>query len=183
MINLLPRREKRELYAGRTNALLVRYSVLTVVAIVMVLAALGIMYVYLTGVKQQSEQRIAASEQDGRELLAKQQEITAFQSDLATAKQILDKQINYSSVILRFSSALPPGVVMDQLQLDPATFGTPTPLNVKARSDQVVVDLKNRLNASEYFADAHIDSITHGDEAGYPVSATLTVTLKKEMLQ
>lgn len=183
MINLLPRSAKRELYAGRTNVLLVRYNILMIIVIAAVALILAGVYLYLMTTLTNAERRIEESERSGQQLATEQQEIASFKSNLATAKQILDKRVDYSTVILRISSVVPGGVLVDQLSLDPETFGTPTKLNVSATSEQRVLELKNALNESEYFDDAYIDTITKAESGDHPYAAVLTVTFKQELLQ
>lgn len=184
MINLLPRQEMRELYAGRTNSLLVRYNILLLsIAIMIVLVMVGI-YFYLGMIRSNAETRISSSQSEHQALVQSEQDINDFRSDLATARQILDKRIDYSTVILRVASVVPDGVALDSLALDPSTFGTPTEMSVGANSENSILNLKNSLNNSKYFSDARINTITKNEgEAAHPYTGSLTVTFSKELLE
>lgn len=182
MINLLPKDEKRQIYAGRSNLLLVRYNLLMSAVIVVIVLVMGGVYFYLTTTKISAEQRLAETQSSSQQLAKEKKQIEAFRTNLATAKQILDKRVDYSKVILRVSNIIPDGVVLGQLSLDPAQFGAPTKMNIKARSETAVLEFKNTLNSSKYFSDAYIDTITRG-EGEYPYTATLTVTFSKELIQ
>lgn len=187
MINLLPINDRKEILAGRSNRLLVRYLLLLLAFAFFLIVALSAVYVYLSNTKAVAEDNIASNEADSRELLAKQQEVNAFKSDLATAKQILDKQVNYSSIVLRVAGVIPSGIVIDSLALDPETIGTPVKLNAKAKSEQAAIEFKDALNNSPYFQDAYFDSINSaasGDESvgDYRYSVIMSVTFTQELL-
>lgn len=184
MINLLPTKEKREILAGRSNRLLVRYSILLVVVIMMMLCAFAVVWFYLQNTREVNQARIEQNEASSRQLLAKQTAINEFRSNLQTAKTILDKQVNYSAIVLKVASTIPRGVVIDQLTLDPKTFGTPTSLTARVKNEAAALALKDSLTKSPYYNDAHFDSISRSDDpSGYPYQVTMTVTFTKELLK
>lgn len=185
MINLLPNDEKREILAGRTNRLLVRYNILLVVVIIMTLAAFGFVWLYLENIRNSSQEKIEQNEISSRQLLSKQQSINTFRSNLNTAKTILDKQINYSAILLKVASTIPSGVVLDELTLDPSTIGKPTVLNARARSEAALLKLKESFSESSFYSDAHFDTITRtsSDNDKYPYHVTMTVTFTRELLK
>lgn len=182
MINLLPLNEKKEIYAGRTNSLLVRYNVLMLsVVIVIVLVLLGV-YFYLGMIRSNAQNRIASSQAEHQSLAKAEQEINTFRSNLATARQILDKRVDYSTVIMRVASVIPRGVELDGLALDQSSFGTPSEISVGANSERDILNLKNQLNASKYFSDAHINTIVRNEDGKWRYNGTLSVTFTKELL-
>lgn len=182
MINLLPEYDKREIKAGITNRLLVRYLSMFLGLAVFMMLALVAVYFYLSNTKVAAEDNIARNQADSLELTAKQKEVNDFKSDLATAKQILDKQVNYSTIILRFASTIPSGVVVDNLALDPETIDQPTKINARTKTEQAAINLKNALNRSPYFDDAYFDTITRTEDDDYPYTVTMSVTFTQELL-
>ena len=185
MINLLPNDEKREILAGRTNRLLVRYNILLVIVMIMTLAAFGFVWLYLENIRTSSQEKIEQNEISSRQLLNKQQSINTFRANLNTAKTILDKQINYSTILLKVASTIPSGVVLDELTLDPSTIGKPTVLNARARSEAALLKLKESFSESSFYSDAHFDTITRtaSDNDKYPYHVTMTVTFTQELLK
>ena len=186
MINLLPQQEKAEIRAGRTNRLLLRYIILFAVLMLVLFAELGVGYLSMAQTKSHADTRIADNQASSAASIKDQQRVQAFTTDLATAKQILDKQVNYSSVLLKVSSVFPPGTVVDQLVLDPATFGKPTTLSVRAVSDAAALQLKDAMNSSPYFKDPHFETIgtSAGNDVGkYPITLRLTVIFTQELLK
>lgn len=184
MINLLPTQEKREILAGRTNRLLVRYIVLLAGVVGLMLIAFAFVWFYLDNIRSTNQAKIDQNDTASRQLATEQQAIDAFRSDLQTAKTILDKQVNYSDIVLRIARTIPKGVVIDQLSLDPTTFGTPTTLTARAKSEAAVLALKAALANSPYYSNARFDTIAlPGDSSNpYAYRVTMFVTLTQELL-
>lgn len=183
MINLLPPEAKKELAAGRANRLLLRYQVMFLVLSGIMLLVFVFFYLHLRGSQQSYQETVDENIQASGHMADSQKNVTEFRSNLATAKQILDKQINYSAVSLRVASVIPSGVILDQLTLDPETVNQPVKLNARARNDQAVQNLKNALNTSEYFNDAYYDTVSrNASDTEYPFSITMTVTFTQELL-
>lgn len=182
MINLLPPEAKKQLSAGRANRLLLRYLILLATFAVILLLIIAATHWYIDNMKQTYQATIDKNTADSLHMASSQQEVTEFRSNLAVARQILDKQINYSTIILRVANAIPSGVVIEQLSLDPATIGTPIQLNARIASEQAATRLKQSLNDSPYFNDAHYDTLTRSDDDDYPFRLVFTVTFTQELL-
>jgi Tfp pilus assembly protein PilN len=180
MINLLPPVEKRELRAGRTNALLIRYNIALIIALVFLFAAIGVVFVYLNNTKATAETTIEDNKAKVAGFAAVQSQATQFRSNLATAKQILDKEVTYTKVILDIAQMLPQGVVLQNLNLDSATFGTETTLVAQAASYDRALALKASMEKSSLFTNVHFASITAGGTGSYPLTVNMSVTIKKE---
>ncbi len=182
MINLLPPDAKKELAAGRANRLLLRYLLLFLGLAVVMIGVIALVYWFLQTVNNTEVEKMNASETATRQLVAQQQEVDAFKSDLATAKQILDKQIDYSSILVRLAGKVPSGVNITQITLDSATIGTPAKITAESRSERQLIELKNSLANSGYFTEVYYDTITR-QEGRYPFTSTLTVTFNQELLR
>lgn len=184
MIDLLPPEDKRQLRAARSNTLLVRYNVLLVGAVFFLGIASGVTYFYLGNVKAAAEQTIADNHSKVSGYASVEAEAEAFRSNLATAKQILDKDIPYTSVILKIAQLLPSGAVLDTISLDPQTFGSSTTLVARVKDYDTALALKNSFQASSLFTDVHFQSISASDGAGgYPITVNLSVTFSKGAAQ
>lgn len=183
MINLLPPDSKKQLAAGRANRLLLRYLILIVAFSLVVIGAIGVAYWYMDGMKRSYQAQIDDNLAASRHMADSQKQVKEFRSNLATAKQILDKRINYSSIVLKVANAIPSGVVIDQLSLDPDMIGTPVKLNAQVASEVAAERLKKSLNDSPYFTDAHYDVLARTSDPDYPFSLVFTVTFTKELLK
>lgn len=185
MINLLPTREKREILAGRTNRLLVRYIILLAIVIVLMVIAFIFVGLYLENTRSANQAKIEQNEANSQQLIAKQKAINEFRTNLQTAKTILDKQVNYSAIILKVASTIPPGVIIDQLTLDRSTLGTPATLTAHAKDEKAVLALKDALNKSSYYSNAYFNNIAKPSDTSsdYPYQVTMTVTPTQELLK
>lgn len=182
MINLLPPEEKRQLAASRANSLLLRYNIFLVGALGFLGVAIAVTYVFLTSINATAEQTVTNNQKEVAGFAAIQTQEQQFKSNLATAKQILDKEVIYTKAILAVSRLLPRGIVIQNLSLDAQTFGTETTLSVQAKSLTAAVDLKNSLEESPLFSNVHFESIATSDSSasGYPVAVSLAVTIDKD---
>lgn len=185
MINLLPPSYQKELVASRTNTLLRRYVVLLFGLVIIMMIELGIVYFFLNEARAQNQARINENNQKTVAYSSIKKEADEFRDNLATAKTILGKQTSYTQLIKLLSDLLPPNVVIDQLSLDPATFGVPTTLSVRAKGYNDAITFRNKLNESAIFSSVNFQSITlqEEDTTGYPYTSTFNVTFKKGLGQ
>lgn len=183
MINLLPPEEKRQLRAARTNTLLARYNIILLGAVIFLALATGIVYLYLTSTKASADQTVRENATQTEQYANVLADTEQFRSDLSVAKQILDREIPYTSVILSIAQILPSGVILDSLVLDSEQFGAETQLQAAARNYDGVLALKDALQDSPFFSDVHFQSVATVDDPNYPLSVTINVTISKEITQ
>lgn len=185
MINVLPPDAKRELLASRTNSLLMRYIILTSVFMGLVLLEMGAVYLFLASTRQASEDTIAKNTAEAASLQQVKIKSDEFKSNLATAKTIFDSQVRYTSVIKTISDLIPSGIILDTLTIDPTTFGTPTTLEVKAKTYGDAILFRTKLNDSKKFTNTSFKNISFSpDNKGpYPYSVTYNLTFSKELLK
>lgn len=184
MINLLPPADKRQIRAGHSNTLLVRYNFFLLGALGFLLVAIGIVYVYLANTKTGAEAVVKENQEKVVGYKKVEQEANEFKSNLAIAKQILSKEVTYTKTILDIAALIPKGVILDNLNLDAKTFGTETVLNAKAKTINDAIALKDSFQNSPLFSDVHFQSIATAEAGGtnaYPITITLAVTIKKDI--
>jgi Tfp pilus assembly protein PilN len=181
MINLLPKEEKRQLHAARSNTLLIRYNIFLLGVVAFMGIAIAITYVYLNTTKQKAEQTVQANDSKVTQYSSVQAQATLFRQHLATAKQILDNEVTYSRVVVDIARLIPSGVVLENLALDSQTFGTETTLVALAKNYDSALALKDSFGKSSLFSDVHFQSITSGGtDTSYPVTVNLNITIKKD---
>lgn len=188
MINLLPYEHKNEIRAGRTNVLLVRYIAILICAAVVLSGLLVGSYVVLNNTKAIAEVKVAENKQRMSAFGATQVQSDSFRSDLTTAKTILDGNISFSKLIYKIAAIVPPGVVLDNLALDPATFGSSVALTASAKSFDDATKLRDAFsNNDQVFSDVTLQTIRNPENASssdpYPVKVTLSVVINKGALQ
>jgi uncharacterized membrane protein len=179
MINLLPPTEKRELRAARSNTLLIRYNFFLIGAVLFILGAVGVVYVYLNSTKASAQQVIEENTVKVAGYADIQQQANEFRDNLRVAKQIIDQEVSYSDVALEIAALMPSGTILETLTLDSTTFGSETTLNAKAKNYGDALALKNSFESSDLFSNVHFASIS-GGEGTYPVNVNLNVTISKE---
>jgi Tfp pilus assembly protein PilN len=181
MINLLPPGDKRQIRAGRSNALLLRYNILLVVAVGFLMAAIGVVYVYLGNTKLGAEQVIKENQAKVADFAETENKANEFKNNLAIAKQILGKEVIYTKVILEISALTPKGVVLDSLNLDAKNFGTQTTLSAHAKNINDAIALKTSFQNSTLFSNVNFQSISTEESGGsYPIRVNLNVTINKD---
>lgn len=186
MINLLPFEEKRQIQAARTNVLLLRYVLLTLGAMATTGLMVGAGFVIMSTSKAEAENKIALNASKASSYSTVQTQAQAFRTNLSTAKTILDKEVNYTKVVLAIAQTLPDNVILDNLDLDAKTFGTPFVLSAKAKSYDDGLQLKSTLEKSKIFSNVSLQGMTNAASSGgdgYPVSVQLNVTINKQVTQ
>lgn len=87
MINLMPIHEQKEIRAARANSLLMRYSILMLIATLFVLAALAFTYLSLTAIGRAADKEKIENQQKASGLVQTQIEAEKLRNDLMSAKK------------------------------------------------------------------------------------------------
>ena len=182
MINLLPPDQKKQIRAGKSNVLLLRYCVASV-ALAGVLGTI-IVFTYFTMQHSRStaESALEAGQRQSAQYANIQQAASEFSNNLAIAKTVLDKEVRYTSAAINLAQALPAGIVLDSLQLDSQTFDKPITLSARAKSYDDAVRLKTTFEQSSLFRDPHLISVSQSEgNSDYPVSVSISVIISSEI--
>lgn len=178
MINLLPPEQKKQIQAGMSNVLLLRYIILSLILAGLLFAMNGGVYLMLINSTKSAELAIQDGEQKSREYAQVQKDATAFRGNLATAKSILDKEVRYSEIAVKIAQTIPSGIVLQSLQLDASTFGQPVTLSARGKSHQDAIRLKTSLEDSPSFSNARLLSTSILEDGGaFPVSIEVSVVI------
>lgn len=177
MINLLPTEYKRDIRAGRANRLLARYSILTLAALLVLVLIMSLTWLLLNNIRQINQAVIDEANESNAALAKDIAAVNEFKANLATAKQILDQEVNYSSIILRYAGAIPHGAIIDHIELDPSVVGTPSSFTARVRTSGDALILKDALNKSQYFDGAHFTEIQYDANEGGPYKYTVIMEL------
>lgn len=183
MINLLPLEDKQILRAGRTNWLLVRYVIFGLGVSVTIIVITVATWLYLNTIRTEALARVAINEDVVNQLAADKVRVDEFESNLTIAKQILSKEVNYSTIVLRYASVIPNGTIIDSIVLEPSIIGTPSTFTARAKSEQKVLELKDALNASSYFRDVKFSEIGVDRSDAYRYSVTISLIVDKSILE
>ncbi|MFZ1360603.1 MAG: PilN domain-containing protein [Candidatus Saccharimonadales bacterium] len=179
MINLLPDNNKKELHAARMNVVLLRYNILTVSAVVILLLIVGGFYAYLVTTKTQAEAANSANQEKVAEYNSTKQDAAEYRQNLATAKQILNNQVNYSSLVFRITELLPKGTVLDNVNLSAQDFGNQMTITAHAKDYAAVSQLKQNFEQSTVFDNVFFQNINTGSDGSYPITVDISVKINK----
>jgi hypothetical protein len=186
VINLLPDELKAEIRAGRTNVLLFRYIVITLSAVV-VLGGLVIgSYIVLNGAQEGARQKVSENETRVSAYSDIRARAESFRADLATAKSVLNDDISFTRLIYKIADNVPRNVVLNDLTLDPASFGTSMTMNASAKTFEDASKLKDSfIKSSDIFSRVQLQSLSSDSttSASYPVKITLSVVINKGALK
>lgn len=189
VINLLPYEYKSDIRAARTNVILVRYIAILVCAAIVLGGLVGGVVYTLNGTKAIADEKVAENQARVAAFQSIKSEADSFRADIATAKSILDSSVSFSRLIYKIADAIPPNVVLDELPLDPSTFGTSITLNASAKSFNDATKLRDAFKQnSQIFSNVQLQNIrsesaASGAGGAYPVKVTVSVVINKGALQ
>ena len=189
MINLLPVERKADLSAARTNSILVRYLFMSGFGILLVAIISAGTFFSLSFAKDNAENRINANDAKYASFTKVKNEGDEFRKNLATAKEILDKQVTYSKLVYEIAAVIPSGTVLDNLNLDTKSFGSVIVIEASSTSFSNAVKLKDSLQASKkLFSDVSLQSVSEeggGENSSdkYPVKVYLQVKINQGALK
>lgn len=178
MINLLPPALKAERRFGRVNRVLVGWSI-AVVSLALVCAAIILFsFQMIQNDSSNVKEEISTNQQEITRLEAAQKQIDGTAKQLATIKKLQAAEVNFSEVIPKIGSVIPPGAILTSLSLT-GNKDQPLQLAFKLKSQELAAVVRQNLAASELFASADILSVTNetGDvavEYGYSTSIVVS---------
>lgn len=186
MINLLPYVKQREIKAGRANVTVVNYILITIGGLVLLSLIVAGAYATLIISRTNAQNRVDAANQQATQYAATKQAAASYRSDLSTAKQIIDSQVNYSPLLIKIAQAVPRGVTLDALALSPTSFGQPTTISAHAQDYTQALALRDSfIKHSDLFSGVTLLTLQGSDSSSgnLPVSVSLSVTINKGALQ
>ncbi|MBC7943096.1 PilN domain-containing protein [Candidatus Saccharibacteria bacterium] len=181
MINLLPGDAKKEIHAARTNVILINYIIIVALGVVFLCLISIAVYFVIMSTKARAETVVADNTAKSTAYSTVRSQADALKSSLANAKNILDKEVVYTKVITGIASVMPAGVVLDNLNLSPATLGVPITIQAYAKTTKDALALKSSFQQSPLFSGVTFISLTSGSQgqAEYPITVSLSLTINK----
>lgn len=183
MINLLPQAQQKEIRAGYSNALLLRYIVLLICAFTFLLGSLGLSYYSLQQAAQTADTVKAENEKKATNYQTTQAAVAKLQSDLSSAKSLFDNEVLYSKAIVRLASLFPEGTAIDSIQFDAGSFAQQMTLSVQVKDQAAAEALQSSFNSSPYVSGANLGKISTSGSGKYPYTVELLFTLNKSIGQ
>lgn len=189
MINLLPDERKRSITAARTNVILLRYNLLTLLSVLALMAMCVAFYIML---KINYDKALADSQANiaivnNYDDIRKQAD--EYRNNLTIAGSILDSSINYTPVIFNFAKLLPDGVVLDSISLSSVEFTQQTTFTAHAKTIVQAIKLKENFQKAPMFSNVYFQLLTDQSSptdgnalmnSNYPIAITISVKINKD---
>lgn len=191
MINLLNPDELKQLRAARLNIKLRRFSIATLLTILVVGAIYTVGYMFARQEFSSAEAHNTAAQKDLAQYDDVKQKAAAYRSNLDVAKKILGNEIVFSNFITEVAKILPENTVLSDLSLTTKQTAVTaqrkagsTQLKARAKGYADVLTLKTKLEESDIFSDVNIASTSVsnsskavGIEAEYPYQVTFNLVI------
>lgn len=181
MINLLPKEDIRQLRAAKSNVLLRRYIVLSIVPALAILSCFILAFVFINAEKSNAERSIQETNQQLSNYQDTQKSALAFQSNINQAKSIFNKESRYSKALLRINQIVPDGIKINGLQLSPETIGKETTISAVVGSENEARKLRQAFTeAKDVVSSVKFGELTMAGQDRFILE--LKVTFKKELV-
>lgn len=188
MINLLSDSYKRDIQAARMNVILLRYNLFLFLGVGL-LVILCLIFLFILRNNQSSAISLSNDySQKAASYEAVRIEADQYRSDLDIASKILNRGTNYSSLIFGITKILPPGVVLNAIDLNASSVGQQVSFTASSRTFALATELKNKFQSSDLFCNVYFQNISDASsgpnggnviDSGYPITITISVLLKK----
>lgn len=185
MINLLSEERKGEIRAARTNVILSRYIIILILATVFIIGVLSVSYTLLLQTKSSADARVESNTSRVSVYSDTQKEIDTLSSKLSDAKNILNQEIRYSSVLTSIGKLMPAGTLLDSLELNETRLSgtTAVDLTAYAKTNESAAVIQQRLQNSPLFTQVSLKGTdTENGIENYPVKINLTVVFNRSGL-
>jgi len=181
MINLLPTASKQQLRAARTNIVLINYLLLLGFAVVFLVAACFVSYLFLVDTKTTAEKIIINNQSITSTKSSSVNNSNLMNIEFANARNIISQQVSYSDIIMDIGNVLPEGVIIDSLLLNNNTLNSPVIIKAHAKSYDNTAILKTNFQNSAQFSNFSIKSqvMNQNGLSGYPVEFSFEVTINR----
>ncbi|MFZ1812082.1 MAG: hypothetical protein WAU02_00980 [Candidatus Saccharimonadales bacterium] len=183
MINLLDHRAKAELIAARHNVRLRQYSFILILLCVVITASYTIGYIILNNqanAYRDEAAHYAPEREKYKDIVA---QATEYNKNLAIAKTIMNNEFIFSDLLVTLSKTLPPNAVLAGINLQAVDLAKPIELTINTKSFTDADAVKKAFEASPYFKDSKLRTITKLPEGTYPYTAVLITTLNQTTFQ
>ncbi len=177
MINLMPADIKEEIKFARHNVSLIQYCILAAI-VSFALAAIMLFGLILMN----RDQNIIQSAIDSRqsilvELDKTDAEAQAFADNVSTISSLLDRELNFSQVVVQIAELIPNGATLSRLDLPNDVKTAPFPLSVEVNDQSLAGVLQQNFEQSEIFEGADVQNIRPAESTDDGVVLTYNVDL------
>lgn len=180
MINLLPDNSKKQICSARMNVNLISYIITLCSAIIFLSLICFVSYLILADSKSTAERIITNNQSTSTTINSPlDSQINTMNANFSIAKNIFNKQISYSNIIISLGSVMPSGIVIDSLSLDSNTINSAITIKARSKSSENITTLKSNLQSSTIFSNSNVGNISNSqtDTTGYPAEFSIVLTI------
>jgi hypothetical protein len=186
MINLLPNATKNQIRYARWNVTAAKYIMLTLLLLASIgtVTLFGLFYIKSTAQPIRADNEVIQVEVT--KLAPVQKEAENLSNKIKLINAIFDKNTDYTEIITRIGSALPPGARISSIALTPKSFDEPITLSVDTASHQVSASVLSNFKdpTIKLFATADLESTVcspkTGESQGLPCTTSIRAVFSKE---
>ena len=171
MINLLPDAKKAELRSARANTILVRYIFVLIGALLFIGSVTYVSYNSLKLSEQSAQSQLESGSESG----------SSANSPVSDAEvsTVIQSTTSASRALNAIASALPSGVVMKSLSIQPQQLMEATNMTLYAKANTQPTELVQQLDMTGVFSGTTVKSsqTNSKDVKGYPVKIDLSTRI------
>lgn len=177
MINLLPNDKKSDIIYARKNTLLLRWSLLLVVATIIVVVLIGAGNLYIKASEKSYNKQIADTTQtlQSENLTETQKKITDLSNNVTLIQKVLENTILFSKLLKQAGAVMPPGTILSNLEISKVEGGIDLTAQAKdyKSATQIQVNLADPDNKVFEKVDILSINCSETSDNGYPCSVNL----------
>lgn len=177
MINLLPLDHKNEIIYARKNTLLLRWSLLILVAIFIAIGLIGAGNLYIKYSQEDYNKQIATITQTlkSENLTQTQQKITDLSNNVTLIQKVLENTILFSKLLKQAGAVMPPGTILSNLEISKVEGGIDLTAQAKdyKSATQIQVNLADPDNKVFEKVDILSINCNEDSDSGYDCVANL----------
>lgn len=177
MINLLPNDKKSDIIYARKNTLLLRWSLLLVVATIIVVVLIGAGNLYIKAAEKSYNKQIADTTQtlQSENLTKTQKKITDLSNNVTLIQKVLENTILFSKLLKQAGAVMPPGTILSNLEISKVEGGIDLTAQAKDYKSATQIQVNLADPGNKVFEKVDILSINCSETSdnGYPCSVNL----------
>lgn len=188
MINLLPPAATKDLRASRHNNILMRYLTGSTIALGLIVVVYLGTYLMMRAAAQNNLSNSLENKQKIAHFKDTEVKAKAYTENLKIAKAIFGGELSYTGALHKIANALPPGTILETLDLSPATTGQPITLSIAAKTKENALSVKQTFEQAKIASNITISTLQEAapsadssKQSPYPIQISLNLTLDKSI--
>ncbi len=176
MINLLPPQRLANLRIARSNTILRRYIELSLMSIIILIAAVVMAYYFLHSQQVNTRSIVDINKKKVAQLEPVQKQATQLSSTVNIIAGLFSHNIEFSDMLTQIGGLMPQGSVLTGLQFSVEDLKSPLEISAQVDNEQKAAILRNNLATSKLFSKVDIKTVAKNNTPGSTSQGTDTTT-------